>query len=333
MKALTFHQYGLSDVLKLEEVEKPVPKDNEVLVKVKAASINDWDWAMLQGIPFLNRMQTGLRKPTRINILGCDIAGRVEAVGKNETKFKVGDEVYGDLSSVFSGGWGGFAEYVCARESALTLKPACLTFEQAAAVPQAAMLALQGLLKGKIQQEKIKPTQKVLINGASGGVGSFAVPMAKSIGAEVTGVCSTKKKDFVRLLGADNVIDYTREDFTKNNQHYDLILDVKGFHSLLDYKHALSRKGRYVMLGGADALATKIMFFGRLISMMGSKKMGILFLKANKGLDIMKPLFESGKITPVIDKCFPLNEGAEAMRFYGEGHAKGKVVVTMEENS
>jgi len=210
MKALTFHQYGLSDVLKLEEVEKPVPKDNEVLVKVKAASINDWDWAMLQGIPFLNRMQTGLRKPTRINILGCDIAGRVEAVGKNETKFKVGDEVYGDLSSVFSGGWAGFAEYVCAYESALTLKPSCLTFEQAAAVPQAAMLALQGLIKGKIQQEKSKPAKKVLINGASGGVGSFAVPMAKSFGAEVTGVCSTKKMDFVRSLGADYVIDYTR---------------------------------------------------------------------------------------------------------------------------
>lgn len=333
MKALTFHQYGLSDVLKLEEVEKPVPKDNEVLVKVKAASINDWDWAMLQGIPFANRMQSGIKKPTRINILGCDIAGKVEAVGTNATQFKVGDEVYGDLSSVFSGGWGGFAEYVCACESALMLKPACLTFEQAAAVPQAAMLALQGLLKGKIQQEKSKPTQKVLINGASGGVGSFAIPIAKSFGAEVTGVCSNKKMDFVRSLGADYVIDYTQEDFTKNNQHYDLILDVKGFHSLLDYKRALSPKGRYVMLGGADALATKIMFFGRLISLMGSKKMGLLFLKANKGLEIMKPFFESGKITPVIDKCFPLNEGAEAMQFYAEGHAKGKVVVTMEENS
>lgn len=330
MKALTFHQYGLSDVLKLEEVEKPVPKDNEVLVKVKAASINDWDWAMLQGIPFINRMQTGLRKPTRINILGCDIAGQVEAVGKNATQFKVGDEVYGDLSSAFSGGWGGFAEYVCACESALTLKPACLTFEQAAAVPQAAMLALQGLLKGKIQQEKSKPTQKVLINGASGGVGSFAVPMVKSFGAEVTGVCSTKKMDFVRSLGADYVVDYTQEDFTKNNQHYDLILDVKGFHSLLDYKHALSRKGCYVMLGGADALATKIMFFGRLISIMGSKKMGLLFLKANKGLDTMKPLFESGKIIPVIDKCFPLGEGAKAMKYYGEGHAKGKVIIAPE---
>ena len=329
MKALAFHQYGLSDVLNLEEIEQPVPKDNEVLVKVKAASINDWDWAMLQGIPFVNRMQSGLRRPTRISILGCDIAGQVEATGKDATRFKEGDEVYGDLSSAFSGGWGGFAEYVCASENALTLKPACLTFEQAAAVPQAAMLALQGLLKGKIQQEESKYAQKILINGASGGVGSFAVPIAKSFGAEVTGVCSSKKMDFVRSLGADHVIDYTKEDFTKNEQRYDLILDVKGFHSLLDYKHSLKPGGRYVMLGGSDALATQTMIFGPLISISGSKKMGLLLLKANKGLDFMNKLFEEGKAMPVIDKCFPLSEGAEAMHYYGEGHAKGKVVISM----
>lgn len=330
MKALTFHQYGLSDVLQLEEVKKPVPRDREVLVKVKAASINDWDWAMLQGIPFVNRMQSGLKKPSKITILGSDIAGIIEAVGKNVMQFKVGDEVYGDLSSVFSGGWGGFAEYVCAGENALTLKPACLTFEQAAAVPQAAMLALQGFLKGKIHKEESKPAQKVLINGASGGVGSFAIPLAKLFGADVTGVCSTKKMDFVRSLGADHIIDYTQVDFTRNGQGYDLIIDVKGFHSLFDYKRALNLKGRYVMLGGADALATQVMFLGPLISMTGSKKMGLLFLKANKGMDYMNTLFEAGNIIPVIDKCFPLSEGAKAMRYYGEGNAKGKVVITMD---
>ena len=225
MKAIVYHEYGLPDVLQLEELEKPAPGDNEVLIKVYAASINSWDWDLLRGVPFVNRLMSGLLKPNRLPILGCDIAGIVEAVGKKVKHFQPGDEVYGDISR---SGWGGFAEYVCARENAIALKPACLTFDQAAAVPQAAILALQGLRKGNLLQRH--SAKKVLINGAGGGVGSFAIPMAKSFGAEVTAVDKAEKIDFMHSLGADHVIDYTQEDFTKNRQLYDLILDVMGFH-------------------------------------------------------------------------------------------------------
>lgn len=326
MKAITFSKYGQPDVLHLEEVEKPTPKDNEVLVKVHAVSINDWDWQLLQGIPFINRLMAGLLKPTRIKILGCDIAGQVEAVGKNVKQFHTGDEVFGDLSGC---GFGGFAEYVCARENALALKPEMMTFEDAAAVPQAGLLALQGLReKGKVQ-----PGQKVLINGASGGTGTFAVQIAKSFGAEVTGVCSTKKMDFVRSVGADHVIDYTQEDFTKNGQHYDLILDMQAHHSVLDYKRALSANGIFVMVGGSSALVNKLIFLGPWISMTENKKMGLLLHKANKSMDSMKELLESGTVVPVIDKLFPLSEAAEAMRYFGEGHKKGKVVITLEHDN
>ena len=231
-------------------------------------------------------------------------------------------------------GWGGFAEYVCVRENAnaLTLKPPGMTFEQAAAVPQAAVLALQGLRKGKILLDQNNRAKKVLINGASGGVGSFAVPMAKSFGAEVTGVCSTQKMDFVRSLGADDVIDYTQEDFTKNGKYYDLILDVKGYHSLFDYKRALNHNGIYVMVGGSPALVNQLFLLGPWISMFGSKKMGLLLHKPNaKDLDFIKSLFEAGKIAPVIDKRYPVSEIAEAIRYFGDGHAKGKVVITLEE--
>ena len=332
MKALTFYQYGSHEALNLEEVEKPTPKDNEVLVKVKAASINSWDWELLQGKPFVNRMMFGLLKPKKINILGCDIAGRIEAVGKKVKQFKLGDEVFGDLSA---GGWSGFAEYVCSRENELALKPVSMTFEQAAAIPQAGLLALQGLRKGQLQlnetnQEQIDPAQKVLINGASGGSGTFAVQIAKSFGAEVTGICSTKKMDFVRSLGADHVIDYVREDFTKNGQQYDLILDAQAYHSIFDYKRALNPKGIYVMHGGGSSQANQAIFLGPLLSMMSSKKMGILMHKPNvNDLNIMNTLFEEDKVIPVIDKHFSLSQGAEAMRYYGEGNAKGKVVITM----
>lgn len=325
MKASVLTNYGSPDFFELQEVAKPTPNDNEVLIKVHATSINSWDWEILTGKPFVNRLMVGLRKPTKIKILGCDIAGRIEAVGRNVKQFQPGDEVFGDISHC---GWGGFAEFVCVPENknALALKPASLTFEQAAAVPQAAVLALQGLRKGKIDQ-----VQKVLINGASGGVGSFAVPMAKSFGTEVTGVCRTQKMDFVRSLGADHVIDYTQEDFTKNGQCYDLILDVKGFHSIFDYKRALNPKGIYVMVGGSNALAFQVMFLGPLISMTGSKKMGLLLHKPTANdLDYMKTLFEAGKVVPIIDKCFPLSEVAEAMRYFGAGRARGKVVITME---
>ena len=322
MKAIVFRKYGQTDVLHLEEIEKPTPKDDEVLVKVHAASINDWDWQLLQGIPFVNRIMAGLLKPTKIQILGCDIAGRVEAVGKNVKKFRAGDEVFGDLSGC---GFGGFAEYVSACENALALKPEVMTFEQAAAVPQAGLLALQGLLKGQIHSG-----QKVLINGASGGAGTFAVQIAKSFGAEVTGVCSTKKMDFVSSLGADHVIDYMQEDFTKNGQQYDLILDMQAHHSIFDCKRALSPKGMYALVGGSNAQAFQSIFLGPLISMTGSKKMGILMHKPNKDLDLMQELFESGKVIPVIDKLYPLSEAAVAMRYFGEGHKKGKVVITVD---
>jgi NADPH:quinone reductase-like Zn-dependent oxidoreductase len=335
MKASVFTKYGSPEFFELKEVKKTTPRDDEVLVKIFAASINSWDWEILMGTPFVNRLMVGLLKPTKIQILGCDIAGRVEAVGKNIKRLQSGDEVFGDLSRC---GWGGFAEYVCVPENALTLKPANMTFEQAAAVPQAALLALQGLRQGQIQPGQLEPeelqsAQKVLINGASGGVGSFAVPMAKLFGAEVTGVCSTKKMEFVRSLGADHVIDYTQEDFTKNGQCYDLILDVQAHHAIFDYKRALNPGGIYVMVGGSSALVNQLLFLGPWSSMIGNKKMGLLLHKANKGLDFMKELLEAGKVVPAIDKYYRLSEVAEALRYFGEGHAKGKVVITVEHNN
>ncbi len=328
MKAIVCTRYGPPDALRLEEVEKPAPKEHDVLIKVHAASINSWDWELLQGTPFVNRIMAGLRKPKRIKIFGCDIAGRVEAVGRNVTQFQPGDEVFGDLSGC---GFGGFAEYVCAHESALALKPAGMAFEQAAAVPQAGLLALQGLRKGQIQPGETNRAQKVLINGASGGTGTFAVQLAKLFGAVVTGVCSTPKMDLVRTLGADHVIDYTREDFTKNGQRYDLILDVKGYHSIFDYKQALSPKGIYVMVGGSMALASQTILLGPFISLIGGKKLGLLLHKPNQGLDAMIELMAAGKVVPVIDKRYPLSEVAEAMRNFGAGRARGKVVITMEQ--
>jgi len=325
MKAIVYERYGSPDVLQLKEVEKPTPKDNEVLIKVHAASINSWDWELLRGKPFVNRLLFGLLKP-KIKILGADIAGRVEAVGRNVKQFQPGDEVFGDLCEC---GWGGFAEYVCARENALALKPASMTFEEVAAVPQAAVMALQGLRdKGQIQ-----PGQKVLINGAGGGVGTFAVQIAKSFEAEVTGVDSTRKLDMLRSIGADQVIDYTQEDFTKSGQRYDLILDVAAYHSIFDYKRALSPKGIYVMVGGSSARIFQTIFLGPLISMTGNKKLGILAHKPNKGLDFMKELFEAGKVVPVIDRRYPLSEVPEALRHFGEGHAKGKLVINLEHNN
>ncbi|MGB2826828.1 MAG: NAD(P)-dependent alcohol dehydrogenase, partial [Dehalococcoidales bacterium] len=285
MKAIVYERYGSPDVLELKEVEKPILKDNEVLVKVHAASVNDWDWGLLRGTPFVNRLLFGLLKPHKI--LGGDIAGRVEGVGRNVKQLQPGDEVFGDLSGC---GFGGFAEYVCARENALVLKPASMTFEEAAAVPQAAILALRGLRdKGQIQ-----PGQKVLINGAGGGAGTFAVQIAKSSGAEVTGVDSTRKLDIMRSIGADHVIDYTQEDFTKNGQRYDWILDFAAYHSIFDYKRALSPRGIYVMVGGSSARIFQVMFLGPLISMTTSKKMGVLMHKPNKDLAFMKELFEAG---------------------------------------
>ncbi len=322
MKAMVYTKYGTTDGLKLQEVEKPIPKDNEVLIKIHAASINSWDWDLLRGIPFLVRLE-GLLKP-KYQILGADIAGRVEAVGRGVKQFVPGDEVFGDISGC---SWGGFAQYVCARESALTLKPASMTFEVAAAIPQAAVLALQGLRdKGKIQKG-----QKVLINGAGGGVGTFAVQIAKSIGAEVIGVDSTRKLDMLLSIGADQVIDYTQDDFTQNGERYDLILDVAGYRSIFDYKRALRPNGTYVMVGGSMNRIFQIMFLGPLISKFGSKKMGILMHKPNHNdQNFIKELFEAGKVVPVIDRRYSLSQVPEALRYFGEGHPKGKVVISVE---
>jgi len=326
MKAIVYEKYGPPDVLQLKEVEKPTPKDDQVLVKVHAASVNYPDWGCLRGKPFYLRLMTGLLKPKN-KILGTDIAGRVEAVGRNVTQFQPGDEIFGNIPWF---GFGGFAEYVSVPENALASKPASTTFEEAAAVPMAACVALTGLRdKGQIQ-----PGQKVLINGASGGNGTFAVQIAKSFGAEVTGVCSTRNLDMVRSIGADHVIDYTQEDFTQNEQRYDLIVATAGYRSIFDYKRALSPNGIYVSTGGAEAQSYQAMFLGPFISMTGSKKMGASVAKTNqKNLVFMKELLEAGKVVPVIDRRYPLSEVAEALRYYGEGHSQGKVVITVEHNN
>ncbi|NQX66179.1 NAD(P)-dependent alcohol dehydrogenase [Paenibacillus alba] len=322
MKAMVYTKYGTPDVLKLEEVEKPTPKDNEVLVKIYAASVNSWDWDLLRGTPFIVRIG-GLFKP-KYQILGADIAGRVEAVGRNVKQFLPGDEVFGDISGC---GWGGFAEYVCACEEALTLKPASMTHEQAASIPQAAVLALQGLRhKGQIQ-----PKQKVLINGAGGGVGTFAVQMAKSCGAEVTGVDSTKKLEMLKSLGADHVIDYTKDDYTQNRQRYDLILDVAGNRSIFDNKRALNRSGTYVMVGGSLARIFQVMLLGPWISRTGNKKMGILVHRPNNNdQQYMMELFEAGKVAPVLDRRYPLSQVDDAVRYFADGQHKGKIIVYVE---
>ncbi len=322
MKAIVYTKYGPPEVLELKEVEKPTPKEDEVLIKVYSASVNYSDWTFVRGEPFLVRlMYTGLFKPKN-TILGADIAGQVEAVGRNVKQFQTSDEVFGDISAC---GWGGFAEYVSVPENALALKPANMTFEMAAAVPQAAVVALQGLRdKGQIQ-----PGQKVLINGASGGIGTFAVQIAKSFGAEVTGVCGTRNLEMLYSIGADQVIDYTQEDFTQNVQRYDLILDIVANRSVSDYSRALSPKGTYV----AVAFNPNSLLLGSMISKTEGKKVGSLAHKPKvKDLVFMKELIESGKVVPVIDRRYPLSEVPEAVRYYGEGHPLGKLVITVEHN-
>jgi NADPH:quinone reductase-like Zn-dependent oxidoreductase len=324
MKAIVYTHYGSPDVLQLTEVARPTPQDHEVLVHVHAASVNAAELHLLRGKPFLMRfMGFGLLKPKH-TILGAAMAGRVEAVGRNVTQFQPGDEIFGDLSNC---GWGAFAEYVCAREDALAFKPANVTFEEAAAVPLAAVTALQGLrAKGQI-----KLGQQVLIHGAGGGVGTFAVQIAKAFGAEVTAVCSTRNVDMVRSLGADHVIDYMHDDFTKNGQRYDFIFAVNGYRSIFDYKRALSPKGVYVMIGGSNAHLFQAMLLGPVISMIGRQKMGSMGVaKPNqKDLVFTKELLEAGKVIPVIDRRYPLGETAEALRYLEKGHAKGKVVITV----
>jgi NADPH:quinone reductase-like Zn-dependent oxidoreductase len=313
--------------VKLADVEKPTPTDEQVLVKVRAASINPYDWHFVEGTPKIMRaMGVGLRKPKDTR-LGVDFAGTVEAVGKNVTQFKPGDEVFG-------GKGGAFAEYVCPRANrAIALKPANITFEQAASVNIAGITALQGLRdKGKVE-----PGQKVLINGASGGVGTFAVQIAKSLGADVTGVCSTRNLDLVRSLGADRVFDYTKEDFTKSDQHYDVVLDNVGNHSLSEFRRVLTPKGKYVMVGGGGA--NEQGFFGVLtrplqamiMSPFISQQMGMMMADTSqKDLTILGDMMQSGKVKPVIDRTYQLSQVPEAIRYLEEGHARGKVVITLE---
>jgi NADPH:quinone reductase-like Zn-dependent oxidoreductase len=325
MKAVVYTEYGPPEVLQLKEVDKPILEDDEVLIKIHAAAVTAGDVIVMKGELLVTRLMTGLLKPKN-TIPGKEMSGRVEAVGGNVTQFQPGDEVYGDLSVA---GWGAFAEYVSVPESAIALKPANLTFEQAAAVPESALVALQALRdKGKIQ-----PGQKVLINGASGGVGAYAVQIAKSFGAEVTAVCSTRNMDMVRSIGADYVIDYTVEDFTQNGQQYDLILAANGYHPISDYRRALSPDGIYVATGGSMTQSLQATMMGPFISMTGSKTMGGMMVKPNQNdLVFMKELLEAGKVVPVIDRCYSLSEVAEAYHYIGEGHAQGKVVITVEQN-
>jgi NADPH:quinone reductase-like Zn-dependent oxidoreductase len=328
MKAIVYCDYGVPNV-KLQEIEKPTPADDQLLVKIRAASVNPLDWHFIEGTPYVMRaMGVGLRKPKDTR-LGVDFAGTVEAVGKNVTKFKPGDEVFGGRD-------GAFAQYVCVREPrAVALKPANITFEQAASVPIAAVTALQGVRdKGKVQ-----PGQKVLINGASGGVGTFAVQIAKSYGADVTGVCSTRNLDMVRSLGADHVIDYTKEDFTKSAERYDVIIDNVANHSLSECRRVLNHNGRYVLIGGGGVSESRWLGPGlthavkaMVLAPFVSQKMGMMLAELNqKDLTELGDLMKSGKVKPVIDRTYKsLSELPDAIKYLEEGHARGKVVITVD---
>ncbi len=321
MKAIVYHRYGSPDVLRCEEVAQPAVGDDDVLVRVRAASVNPLDWYSMRGTPYLFRLGTGLRKPKETR-LGADVAGRVEAVGRNVTQLKVGDEVFGACR-------GALAEYVCAAESALVVKPPSMTFEQAAAVPMAALTALQSLR----DRGRVRPGQTVLVNGAAGGVGTFAVQIAKALGAEVTGVCSTRNVDLVRSIGADRVVDYRREDFTKTGRRYDVILDCIGNHSLSACRRALEPKGIYVVIGGSGGpwVGPLLRLLKTLlVSPFVSQKLVVSMARRNKeDLTFLRDLIAAGKVTPVLDKSYGLREAPEAIRYLEEGHARGKVVVTV----
>ena len=339
MKAIVYHHYGTPDVLKCEEIEKPTPGDNQLLIRVRAASVNPLECGMIRGAA---RFVNGLRKP-RITRLGVDVAGEIEEVGRNVTQFQSGDAVFGvcirDPQASGVGIWscqGAFAEYVCAHESTLVKKPDNVAFEQAASVPVAAFTALQGLR----DKGRIRFGQKVLINGASGGVGTLAVQIAKSFGAEVTGVCSTRNLELVRSIGADHVIDYTREDFTKSGQRYDVVFDCIVNHSALAIRRVMNLKGIYVAVGGphghwlgAMFRMSMALFIAFVMSRFASRKLIIFIARPNRDdLNLMRELMATGKVTPVIDRCYGLTEVPQAIRYLEEGHARGKVVIAMPQN-
>ena len=321
MKAVVFSRYGGPAALELVELDRPTPAAGEVLIRVHAVSINDWDLGLLLGAPVVNRLQAGLLVPGRRRIVGSDVAGRVEAVGRGVGVFRPGDLVYGDLS----GRWGGFAEYVCAPVERLTPKPEAMTFVEAAALPQAVALALQGL----VDVGRLRGGEKVLINGAGGGVGTLGAQIARLSDAELTGVDRGSKLEKLRALGFDHVLDYTREDFTRTGRTYDLVLDVKTRRSPLGYLRALTPGGRYVTVGGSPSRLVQTLCLGPWITMRTGKSTRVVILKANKDMAHVNELFESGALRPVIDRTFPLHEARDAMRYYAQGDFVGKIVVTV----
>lgn len=324
MKAIMFRRYGGPEQLEPREVPKPVPGDNELLIRVHASSVNSWDWEFLNGTPFVNRLMFGLLRPRpEKRVLGADIAGTVEAIGRHVTRFRAGDAVFGDLWDH----WGGFAEYACARETAMEPKPEHITFEQAAAVPQAGVLALQGIRKAG----QLCRGQKVLINGAGGGVGTFAIQLARLAGAEVTGVDALHKLDVVRALGADHVMDYAVEDFTKTGERYDLIIDCQNFRSMYDNRRALTPDGVYAMIGGSIPRVYQLWLLSMLAPLeRDTRKLCLVAEGPNKGLAELRELIEAGKVAPVIDRTYRLEEVPEAFRYFGEGRHKGKIVIAIQ---
>lgn len=322
MKAIIFTQYGSPDGLELREVPKPEPKKGELLVRVHASSINSWDWEYLNGVPFVNRLMFGLLKPRRgKRILGADIAGTVEAVGRQVERFQPGDAVFGDLWS----NWGGFAEYACIDQAGVVLKPLNTTFEEVAVVPQAGVLALQGIRKAG----QLRPGQTVLINGAGGGVGTFAIQLAKLYGAEVTGVDASHKLDIMRSAGADHIIDYMRENFTKIGKRYDLIIDCQNIRPLSDNINALEPGGVFAMVGGSRVVQVLLMGFYASLTR-ETRKFSLVAAGPNAGLGDLKELIEAGKIIPIIDRTYTLREVPEALRYFGSGRHTGKIAITME---
>ncbi len=317
MKAVTYSARGPPPVFEVIEIDVPTPRDDEVLIKVHATAVNSWDWELTPKEP--SRVSLGRRADKRYKIMGADVAGTVEAVGRNVSRFKPGDHVFGDLSN---SGWGGYAEHVCARERSLIIKPASLSFEEAAATPQAGLLAFQALRK----KGGVQAGDSVLVNGAGGGVGSFAIQICKAWGAEVTGVDREDKADFMRSLGAAHVIDYQVEDFTRTGERYDFILDPKTDRSMSDYKRALAPKGTYITVGGKISRVMSIMWLGPIRSL-GGRNYGLLILRANRDLDVLTEMIVSGKVRPIVDREFPLEEVGEAIRYLGDGHVRGKVVV------
>lgn len=321
MKAFIMDRYGAPDALELREVPTPTPKANEVLVRIRAASINDWDWGLLQGTSLVGRMMSGLFTP-KVKILGCDIAGRIEAVGVEVESLHLGDEVYADLCA---SGFGAFAQYVCVPAASVARKPAAMTFEQAAAIPQAGLLAWQGI----IEVGRIQSGQKLLLNGAGGGVGTFALQIARLYDVEITVVDKPGKLDMLRALGADHVVDFLKEDFTAGDQRYDLILDVKTDRSPFSYLRALNPGGTYVTVGGSLPRLLQALVFRPIISRLYGKSVRIVALKPNKDLAHMNELFAAGKLLPVLEAPYSFADLPAALRFFGSGDHKGKVIVRM----